>query len=114
LRSGKTTAGLVAVYTVAAREVVRNSDAAAKLMAGLEEMQAEVVSRRVALRFMVFNDLVAEPGTFRAFLENKDLPGGYGAAEWIDWSRHGAHVSWKEAFAKLLQDADAPLPAFGT
>jgi hypothetical protein len=94
----------------AARDVIRNSDAATKLMAGLEELQSELVRRRVALRFLVYGDFLAEREAIQSFLRNKDLPGGFGSFEVTEWDRHSAHVAWQQAFEALLHDADAPLP----
>ncbi len=95
---------------VAAREVVRNSDAAAKLMAGLDELQAEVIRRRVALRALVCSDALANRDEINAFLLRKELPGGLGSIEAVEWKFHDEHVAWQRAFEMLTRDADATLP----
>ncbi len=96
----------------AAAALIRNSGAAERLMEGLEAMQAEVIRRRVALRFLVFKDLVAEAHIARtqAILSNTALPGGLGSVERIDWNSHAEHVAWKEALEALTRDPDALLP----
>jgi chromosome segregation ATPase len=82
----------------AARDVVRNSEAVARLMDGLAEMQSEVARRRGALHFLTLKQLLPE-----------------GAKESIarilraDVDSH-LDTEWQAAFDALKRDADAPLP----
>jgi hypothetical protein len=44
------------------------------------------------------------------FLRNREIPGGMGSIEHVDWSQHPSSRPWKEAFERLLTDPSAPLP----
>ncbi len=84
----------------AALEVVRSSDAAAKLLDGFEELQREVAKRRASLRFLKAHGLLADDAKERvAELLCVDLSG--------DVRRSNA---WVLALEALTRDADAPLP----
>lgn len=96
----------------AVANVIRNNGAAARIMDGLEAMQAELVRRRVVLRFMIIHGLIddAHAARAKAILSDTVLPGGVGSVEYRDWSRHSAHVAWQAALDALARDANAPLP----
>ncbi len=93
----------------AVREVVRVSVDAARLINDIEIMQAELVRRRVELRFLHNKGLVADADAKRArsALLDVDLPGN---AEHKDYDRHPDHAAWKNAVDALARDADAVLP----
>jgi len=97
---------------VAARKVMRESGAAKALMQGIEEMQAELVRRRVALRFLQASDALNEDDAIlvRQYLRDRDLPGGLGDTEFTNWSMNPVHHEWSLAFDALTKDPNAPLP----
>jgi type I site-specific restriction endonuclease len=82
----------------AARDVIRNSEAVARLMDGLAAMQDDVARRRGALHFLMSKQLLPE-----------------GAKESVarilraDFDSH-LDTEWQSAFDDLKRDADAPLP----
>jgi hypothetical protein len=95
-----------------AREVIRESGAAVTLMDGLKAMQAEVVSRRVALKFLQSHGMIPDgmaDGVKHVLRANR-LPGGLGDVEFEDWGRHPAFAEWQRVFRALCSDPDAPLP----
>jgi hypothetical protein len=96
----------------AATGVLRASGAAGRLMSGLEAMQAEVIRRRVALRFLAAFKAIPkdEVAAVEALLSaDRELPGLpiYGGN---DWRNHPAHAAYYDALALLERDADARLP----
>jgi hypothetical protein len=81
-----------------ARDVVRNSEAVARLMDGLAAMQDDVARRRGALQFLTRNGLLPEPQKAAvAHLLRADLD-SY------------ADNAWPAALDALMRDADAVLP----
>jgi chromosome segregation ATPase len=83
----------------ATRDVIRNSEAVARLMDGLEVMQQEVGRRRGALHFLMHKQLVAEGA-------KADVARLLRA----DCDSHDADNAWQSALDALLRDADAVLP----
>jgi type I site-specific restriction endonuclease len=82
----------------AARDVVRNSEAVARLMDGLEAMQDEVARRRGALQFLTLKGLLPET--------QKE---GVARLLRADFDSHHDNA-WRAAFDELKRDADALLP----
>jgi hypothetical protein len=82
----------------AAREVIRNSDAVARLTDGLEAMQQEVARRRSALQFLALRGLLPET--------EKE---GVARLLRADFDTH-VDNAWQAAFDELKRDADALLP----
>jgi hypothetical protein len=81
-----------------ARDVIRNSEAVARLMDGLAEMQVEVGRRRAALHFLMSKQLLPEAA--------KESVARILRA---DFDSH-LDTEWQSAFDELKRDADAPLP----
>jgi hypothetical protein len=90
----------------AARVVVANSEMVTRLVDSLEAMQAEVIARRVALRFIWGKGLNGElSGPDKARIESllrQDLTG---------WESHPVHGVWRAAFEELQSNPEAELPS---
>jgi hypothetical protein len=90
----------------AARVVVANSETVTRLMDGLEAMQAEVIARRVALRFIWGKGLNGElSGPDKDRIESllrQDLTG---------WENHPVHGVWRASFEELQSNPEAELPS---
>jgi len=82
----------------AARDVIRNSDAVARLMDGLDAMQDDVARRRSALQFLTRNGLLPEPQ--KAAVAHLLR---------ADFDSH-ADTEWQSALDDLKRDADSVLP----
>lgn len=82
----------------AGRDVVRHSEAAARLMDGLAEMQVEVGRRRGALQFLLSKQLVADTA--------KESVARILRA---DFDSDPA-IAWQSGLDALMRDADAVLP----
>jgi predicted nucleic acid-binding Zn-ribbon protein len=82
----------------AARDVIRNSEAAARLMDGLAAMQDDVARRRGALQFLLHKQLL--PDSAKADVAHLLR---------ADVDSH-LDTEWQAAFDDLKRDADAPLP----
>jgi hypothetical protein len=98
-----------------ARMIVTNSETVARLLDGVEEMTAEVINRRVALRFILFNGLNGELlAADREKIENlfrtDRLPAGFHSAYNAGWETHGVHRTWQAAFEELQSNSEAALP----
>lgn len=95
-------------------EVVRSKTDVARLLGEARVAQANLVSRRIVLRHLFNNGLVAEQeqGELRNFLlfEN-NLPVGRGQVEYGNFDSHPAADAWKAALQELRENADAPLPS---
>ena len=85
----------------ATRDVIRNSEAVARLMDGLEAMQDEVARRRGALQFLTLKGLVPEP--------RKAAVAHVLRADFDSCS----DTEWQSAFDALRHDADSVLPIGG-
>jgi hypothetical protein len=96
----------------AARIVLANSDMAEKLFAGLEEMQAELIWRRVGLRFIIRQSELAGPLRERieSFLKQDRLPVAFEYGDNNGWDNHPLHKEWAAAFNELLTNSEAALP----
>jgi hypothetical protein len=96
------------------RDVVRSEAPVGKLLAEAKVAQADLIAKRVRLRFLFNADLVAEDvvAEMRKFLlfENT-LPVGRGQLEHGNFDKHPAADSYKRAIEALRTDADAPLPS---
>ena len=90
----------------AARVVVANSEMITRLMDSLEAMQAEVIARRVALRFIWGKGLNGElSGPDKGRIESllrQDLTG---------WESHPVHGVWRAAFEELQSNPESELPS---
>jgi hypothetical protein len=82
----------------AAREVIRNSEAVARLTDGLEAMQDDVARRRGALQFLLHKQLL--PDSAKADVAHLLR---------ADVDSH-LDTEWQSAFDALKRDADAVLP----
>jgi hypothetical protein len=100
----------------AARCVIANSETVARLLDGVEEMTAEVINRRVALRFILFSCLNGELlAADREKIENlfrtDRRPAGFHSAYNTGWEMHDIHKKWAAAFDELLSNAEAEIPS---
>jgi hypothetical protein len=96
------------------RAVVSAEANVAQLFAEAKVAQADLIAKRVRLRFLFNNGYVAEHEltAVRTFLLfETTLPAGKGQIEHGDFDRHPAAATWKEAIAALRENADAPLPS---
>ena len=96
--------------------VVANSEMVTRLLDGVEEMTAEVINRRVALRYILFSGLNGELAeSDRAKIEDlfrtDRLPAGFDSAYNWGWELHPVHKAWGAAFDALMTDAEAELPS---
>jgi hypothetical protein len=89
----------------AARMVIANSEMVTRLVDSLGAMQAEVIARRVALRFIWgkgLNGELSRPDMDRIeSLLRQDLTG---------WENHPVHGVWRAAFEELRSNPEAELP----
>ncbi len=94
----------------AAQCVVKNTDIASKLMDGLADLEAEIIRRRVALRYLLFKGMIgdADRAVVNAHLRNNILPGGEGSLSCF--TGHPAETELRNVIDALKRDADAPLP----
>ncbi len=91
--------------------VVRSETNVAKLLTEAKKIQADLIARRVELRFLYNGFLEDRESELRTFLlfENQ-LPAARGQAEHGSFRSHNADAAWKASIAALAQDADAALP----
>jgi hypothetical protein len=93
--------------------VVQTEANAAELLAEARSLQTDLINKRVQLRYLFNNDLIAERETavVRTFLlfENT-LPTGRGQVEHGNFDSHPAANIWKAALQELRENADATLP----
>jgi hypothetical protein len=84
---------------------------ALRLLEEAKAVQADLIKRRVALRYLVRNlDVTPAIHEVREFLRyNTDLP-GFGSVEFEDWNKHQANAPWKDAHDALTRISDTPLP----
>jgi hypothetical protein len=83
----------------AARIVLSNSENVARLLDGIEEMQTEVINRRVALRYILFNTLNGEllesdKQRIENLFRQDRLPAGFMSAYNTGWD---APCAWRLA-----------------
>jgi hypothetical protein len=92
--------------------VLRDSGAAARLLAGLADLERQVVERRLGLRFVLAQDAVpdGDRAAVQALLERNALPTVPAQGDFYRWDCHPSHVAWAEAMKGLQSDPDAPLP----
>ena len=90
----------------AARVVVANSETVTRLMDGLEAMQAEVIARRVALRFIWGKGLNGElPGPLKERVERLLL------RDLLGLESTSTSAAWSAAFEELQSNPEAELPS---
>jgi hypothetical protein len=96
----------------AVRAVVRSAgrDHITRLVQEAQVRQAELIERRIALRYLWRHDLAAEPEAIEFLLQGGDLVARFGSAEAQDFDRHAASEPWRAACEALRHDAAAPLP----
>jgi hypothetical protein len=99
----------------AARIVLANSGTITRLMDGLEAMQAEIINRRVALRYILFSGLngelaEADRARIEDLFKTDRLPAGFNSAYNSGWEQHQVHQKWDAALDALMTDAEAALP----
>lgn len=92
--------------------VLRASGATERLMAGLLDLEREVIRRRLGLAFLLRNEgvpvsLQAEVGRL---LDGSQLPSRSGASAHSDWARDPTTTAWTDALKALASDPDARLP----
>lgn len=95
-----------------AAAVLRASGAAERLLAGLADLESQVVDRRLGLRFLLAQDAITDGdrAAVEALLERNALPTIASHGDCYGWDRHPGHVAWAEAIKSLHSDPDAPLP----
>jgi hypothetical protein len=99
----------------AARMVIAGSGVVEGLLAGLEEMQAKVFNRRVALRYILFSGLngellEADRARIETLFKTDRLPAGFNSAYNSGWEQHPVHKKWGAALDALMTDSEAELP----
>ena len=97
----------------AARSVIGDVDVVTRIREGLDDMHAEVMRRRIVLRFILTNGRLPDEirKELNLFLNaNTCLPGGYESWFSFEWDKHSEALAWTNAFETLKNDADAPLP----
>jgi cell division septum initiation protein DivIVA len=94
----------------AAQRVVKNTNIASKLMDGLADLEAEIIRRRVALRYLLFKGMIgdADRAAINSHLRNNILPGGDGSLSCF--TDHPAETELRNTIDALKRDAGAPLP----
>jgi hypothetical protein len=101
----------------AADEVIKAASPA-RLLKEAEAMQADLVARRVALRYLLREGLIGDHDreTVHRFLVANHLPGAppitgfLGSVEHQNWNEHPAAEAWRQAREALMRDPDAQLP----
>lgn len=104
----------------AADDVLRAAPIPA-LLAEAQKVQAELIERRLALRYLLGKELVRKPQTEPVwdFLNENLMPGapairgiggGFGSMENRAWDHHPRVQAWANAREALLSDPDADLP----
>jgi hypothetical protein len=97
----------------AARAVIRENgrEHISRLLQEAQAMQAELVERRIALRYLWHCNLAPEPEAkaIECLLQDSDLVTPGGSAE-LEHDRHPASLPWRNVVAALATDAGALLP----
>jgi hypothetical protein len=109
-RRANAKAGENANVIEAARRVIREADPAAALMDGIEDLQTELIRRRLSLRFLVIGELLNDPKSVQDFLDKDGVRKAWDDVEAAAWEGEAFDLDWVRAFDALLGDADAPLP----
>ena len=94
--------------------VVKAEVDVARLLEEAQVAQADLISKRVALRHLFNNDLVGEqeqPAVRQFLLFEYHLPTGRGQTERGNFDKHPANDVFKRAVEALREDADAELPS---
>ena len=94
----------------AARQVIRDANPAAALMAGIEDLQIELIRRRLSLRFLVIGELLNDPRPVQEFLDKDGVRSAWDDVEAAAWKGKALDLEWVRALDALLREADAPLP----
>jgi hypothetical protein len=98
----------------AAARVIAESGAVERLRAGLDELEAEVVRRRIALRFILRNGELVDDARreLDSFLSARTvLPGGSRSTVFPYHEQHQAAKDWAQALEALKRgEVDTPLP----
>lgn len=109
-RRANAEAGENANVIEAARRVIREAGPAAALMDGIEDLQTELIRRRLSLRFLVIGELVNDPKRVQDFLDKDGVRKAWDDVEAAAWEGEAFDLEWVRTFDALLGDADAPLP----
>jgi hypothetical protein len=79
-------------------------------MDGIEDLQTELIRRRLSLRFLVIGELLDDPVPAQNFLDKDGAREAWDTVEAAAWPGTAFDLEWLQAFDALLRDADAPLP----
>jgi hypothetical protein len=93
--------------------VAKSEAPAARLLAEAKAVQADLIAKRVRLRFLFNSDFIAEQDAAAArtfLLFENTLPTGKGQVEHGNFDSHPAANIWKAALQELRENADAALP----
>ena len=90
--------------------MIRDANPAAALMAGIEDLQIELIRRRLSLRFLVIGELLNDPRPVQEFLDKDGVRSAWDDVEAAAWPGSVLDLEWVRALDALLRDADAPLP----
>jgi hypothetical protein len=97
--------------THAIDKMVGSSPKVSELLESARSTQAALIGHRVALHYLLANNLLAEPQKSAALnLLDEPMPMRPGAGA-IAWDRHPAADSWRKYRDRLRVDADADAPA---
>jgi hypothetical protein len=82
------------------------------LMARARNLTDELISVRLALRYLDRADLVLDVDRDQVgdFLRNPEMPGKYGDVQFGEWDDDGAAAPWIQTREALKRDAETPLP----
>lgn len=102
------------IVEAAAKAVIVSSadDAVRELMDGIDHLHAELVSRRLALRFLLTKQLISDDDatSVQGYLRLNLLPGGWGSIDYGDWEKHPTQLAWQQAMENLRRDPTTALP----
>jgi chromosome segregation ATPase len=95
-----------------ATAVLRVSGAAEQLLAGLIDLERQVVERRLGLRFLLAQGAIpeSEKAAVERLLDASALPTSAARGDFFDWDRHPTTIAWAVALKDLQRDPDARLP----
>jgi hypothetical protein len=87
------------------------------LFEATQAAQADLIDRRLELRFLLHSDLIADPNLKQRvssflFLNDGVLPGTYRSIEAEDWDKYASQRrnAWQTAREALRTNAEAPIP----